>query len=147
MRKLFAVLFISFLFSNCVDNIRKADSKLLTDTNLLHRNIKQITEVIVHDVFSPPVASRIYAYSNLASYEAIRFARPGYVSIAAQLNDVEKLPEPEKGKQYNFLLAATKAAFTVAEKITFSADTLAGYQDKVYEDFKSLLDKETYSRS
>lgn len=59
----------------------------------------------------------------------------------------EPLPVPEKGKSYNFLLAATKAAFTVAEKITFSADTLANYQNRVYADFNSLLDKETYSRS
>lgn len=147
MRKLITALFVSFLFAACSDKSHTADPKLLTDANLLHRNVKQITEVIVHDVFSPPVASRIYAYSNLASYEAIRFARPGYVSIAAQLNGFEQLPQPEKNKSYNFLLAATKAAFTVAEKITFSADTLADYQSKVYEDFKSLLDKDTYNRS
>ncbi|MEJ7682477.1 MAG: vanadium-dependent haloperoxidase [Segetibacter sp.] len=140
-------LFIPFLLSACSFSEHKADRKLLTDQNLLHRNIKQITEVIVHDVFSPPVASRIYAYTTLASYEAIRFARPSYVSIAAQLNGFESMPVPEKGKSYNFLLAATKAAFTVAEKITFSADTLANYQNKVYEDFNSLLDKETYNRS
>ncbi len=147
MRKLVVVSFIFFLLSACSSNTHKADPKLLTDQNLLHRNIKQITEVIVHDVFSPPVASRIYAYANLASYEAIRFARSGYVSIAAQLNGFEPLPVPEKGKPYNFLLAATKAAFTVAEKITFSADTLANYQNTVYADFNSLLDKETYNRS
>lgn len=146
MRKLIAGLCIFFLFSAC-SHVHKADSKLLTDTGLLHRNIKQITEVIVHDVFSPPVASRIYAYTNLASYEAVRFARPGYASIAAQLKGFEQLPVPEKGKSYNYLLAATKAAFTVAEKITFSADTLANYQANIYNDFKSLLDEETYNRS
>lgn len=138
--------FCIFLFSACSD-VHKADSKLLTDTDLLHRNIKQITEVIVHDVFSPPVASRIYAYTNLASYEAVRFARPGYASIASQLKGFEQLPVPQKGKSYNYLLAATKAAFTVAEKITFSADTLANYQTNLYNDFKSLLDEETYNRS
>jgi hypothetical protein len=35
----------------------------------------------------------------------------------------------------------------VAEKITFSADTLDNYQNKVLGDFKSLLDEETYDRS
>lgn len=147
MRKMIRGLSIAILIAACSHNARKADSKILTDQDLLHRNIKQITEVIVHDVFSPPVASRIYAYTNLASYEAVRFVRPGYVSVANQLNGFEKLPEPEKDKSYNFLLAATKAAFTVAEKITFSADTLANYQNRVYDDFRSLLDEETYSRS
>lgn len=37
----------------------------------LHRAQKAITAVIVHDIFSPPVASRIYLYSNLAAYEAL----------------------------------------------------------------------------
>jgi len=147
MRKMMCSLFIALLIAACSHNTPKADPKLLNDQNLLHNNIKQITEVIVHDVFSPPVASRIYAYTNLASYEAIRFARPGYVSIASQLNGFEQLPEPEKNKSYNFLLAATKAAFTVAEKITFSADTLANYQNRVYDNFKSLLDNDTYTRS
>lgn len=147
MRKLIVILMIHFLFSACSHREHTADKKLLTDQSLLHRNIRQITEVIVHDVFSPPVASRIYAYTNLASYEAIRFARPGYITIAAQLHGFESLPAPEKGKSYNFLLAATKAAFTVAEKVTFSADTLANYQNKVYDDFKSLLDTGTFNRS
>ncbi len=124
MRKLISGLSLAILIAACSQSTRKADPKIITDQHLLHRNIKQITEVIVHDVFSPPVASRIYAYTNLASYEAIRFARPGYVSIASQLNGFEQLSEPGKNKSYNLLLAATKAAFTVAEKITFSADTL-----------------------
>ena len=145
MRKLTSIL-LTFLLFACAGK-RTADKKLLTDKDLLHRNIRQITEVIVHDIFSPPVASRIYAYTNLASYEAVRFARPGYVSIAAQLHGFGPMPAPEKGKKYNFLLAATKAAFTVAEKITFSADTLANYQSKVYSDFKELLDQETFDQS
>ena len=147
MRNLIILSLLILALSKCSYKTDKPDPKLLTDQNLLHNNIKQITEVIVHDVFSPPVASRIYAYTNLASYEAIRFARPGYVSIASQLNGFEQLPEPEKNKSYNFLLAATKAAFTVAEKITFSADTLANYQNRVYDNFKSLLDNDTYTRS
>lgn len=147
MWKLIGGFFIILLLQNCSFDTHKADPGLLTDKDLLHRNIKQITEVIVHDVFSPPVASRIYVYTNLASYEAVRFAKPGYVSVAAQLHGFEQMPVPAAGKNYNYLLAATKAAFTVAEKITFSADTLAGYQSKVYKDFQSLLDKDTYDRS
>jgi hypothetical protein len=45
------------------------------------------------------------------------------------------------------LLAATKAFFTVAEKITFSADTLNNYKQKIFSGFKTLLDEETYNRS
>ncbi|MCU7547917.1 vanadium-dependent haloperoxidase [Chitinophagaceae bacterium LB-8] len=142
------LILMSFVFlASCKQTGQKADDHLLADPNLLHRNMKQLTEVIIHDVFGPPVASRIYSYTSLAAYEAIRFEQAGYPSLAAQLNGFAPMPSPEKGKQYNYLLAATKSFFTVAEKITFSKDTLLNYQNKVYADFKSLLDIDTYERS
>ncbi len=145
MRNLMLIAVLLFAAASCTE--KKADSRILTDSNLLHQNVKELTEVIIHDAFSPPVASRIYAYTSLAAYEALRPQKPDYPSIAAQLNGFAAMPAPEPGKEYNPLLAATKAFFTVAEKITFSKDTLAHYQDKVYRDFKSLLDKETFERS
>src|ERR1700753_3171759 len=105
---------------------------LPSDADLLHNNEAQLTNVIIYDVFTPPVASRIYAYTNLASYEAMRYANPKYNSITAQLRGFGKMPEPEQGKSYNYSLAATKAFFTVAEKVTFSIDTLKKYENKVY---------------
>ncbi|MDQ3551345.1 MAG: vanadium-dependent haloperoxidase [Bacteroidota bacterium] len=141
-------LFIPLLFlGSCNSGVEKADPEMLTDPNLLHGNMKQLTEVIIYDVFSPPVASRIYSYASLAAYEAVKFQEPEFSSIASKLNGFPAMPEPEHNKSYNFLLASTKAFFTVAEKITFSKDTLAKYQHKIYKDFKSLLDKETFDRS
>lgn len=126
---------------------KSADPALLTDAGLLHRNEQQLTEVIIYDVFSPPVSSRIYAYTSLAAYEAIRFADPSCPSFVARMHGFASLPTPRKDKTYNFLLAATKAFFTVAEKVTFSIDSLKRYQDRVYADFKQLLDRETYHNS
>jgi hypothetical protein len=37
----------------------------------LHASMKQLTDIIVHDIFSPPQASRIYAYASIAAYEAM----------------------------------------------------------------------------
>ena len=146
MRKLLLACSILSIVS-CNEQKPKADSKILTDQNILHQNTKQLTEVIIHDMFSPPVASRIHAYTSLAAFEALKYNVKGTPSITAQLPGFAQMPEPEKGKPYNYLLAATKAFFTVAEKITFSADTLNNYQVKIYADFKSLMDKETYDRS
>ncbi|MGB0788233.1 MAG: phosphatidic acid phosphatase, partial [Marinirhabdus sp.] len=33
--------------------------------------VDKVTEIMVHDIFSPPVASRIYVYPNIAAYEII----------------------------------------------------------------------------
>jgi hypothetical protein len=119
----------------------------ISDTDVLHQNVDELTQVIIYDVFSPPVASRIYGYTSLAAYEAMRFENPKYNSIAGQLKGFKPLPQPKKGLKYNFALAATKAFFTVAHKVTFSVDTLKRYEDKVFAMYKDNLDDSTYARS
>lgn len=134
-----------FLFiAGCAN---KQKTALTSDAEVLQNNMNQLTQVIIYDVFTPPVASRIYGYTSLASYEAMRYADPKYNSIITQLKGFGKPPEPEKGKQYNFALAATTAFFTVAHKITFSIDTLKKYETKVYAMYKDNLDDSTYARS
>lgn len=147
LRNLFFILILSKLFLGCSHPEYKANPDILADKNILYQNEKKLTEVIIYDVFSPPVSSRIYAYTSLASYEAIRFSKPGYNSITEKLHGFPAMPLPEKNKSYNYLLSATKAFFTVAEKVTFSKDTLINYETKVYDDFQSLLDTGTYNRS
>ena len=119
----------------------------INNTEILHENEDKLTQLIIYDVFTPPVASRIYAYASLASYEVIRYQSPGYPSIIAQLNGFDKPIVPEKNKSYNFTLAATKALFTIARKVTFSVDSLNKYENGVYAKFKSTMDDPTYQRS
>ena len=123
------------------------NSVKLSDTEILHQNQDELTQVIIYDVFTPPVASRIYAYSSLASYEAMRFAKPGSPSIAVKLNGFKAIPQPEKGKEYNYTLAATRAFFTVVHKVVFSLDSLKDYEHRVDAQFKNSLDEEVYERS
>lgn len=126
---------------------QKQKIALKSDADVLHDNVDELTQVIIYDVFSPPVASRIYGYTSLAAYEAIRFQDAKYNSIASQLNGFKAMPQPKKGVKYNYALAATKAFFTVAHKVTFSVDTLKRYEDKVFAMYKDNLDDSTFARS
>ncbi len=120
----------------------------LSDAEILHHNQDLLTQVIIYDVFTPPVASRIYVYSSLASYEAIRFSKEGASSIAEKLHGFGKMPQPEKDKKYNYTLAATKAFFTVVRNVkVFSVDSLKVYEESVYNQFKENLDEITFNRS
>jgi hypothetical protein len=113
---------------------------VINDVDVLHQNQDQLTQIIIYDVFSPPVASRIYAYTSLASYEAIRFSKPAAPSIAEKLNGFKTMPQPEKDKQYNYTLAATKAFCTVAFNIRIFSDTvLHHYEDSLENVFKEAL--------
>jgi hypothetical protein len=141
------VLIISaavFLFTSC----NRADKiKMLSDEEVLHQNVDQLTQLIIYDAFSPPVVSRIYGYTALAAFEAVRFKDKRYRSIAEQMPGFNAMPKPQKGKDYNYTLAASKAFFTVAYKVTFSVDTLKKYEDKVFAMYRSNLDDSTYTRS
>jgi hypothetical protein len=148
VRTLFFFTAFCLGLTSCSPKEKKEVSiSILTDQNILHENMEQLTQVIIQDIFSPPVASRIYCYTSLAAYEAIKFNDPLYNPLTNRLNGFAAMPVPEKDKKYNFLLAATKAFFTVAQKITFSKDSLIKYQNNLYPQFEALLEKETFDRS
>ena len=86
----------------------------------LHDVMGTYTNILVHDIFSPPVASRNYAYTSIAAYEAARHINPDYVSLGGHLNGLSPVPEPEKGKEYCYELAAIKAMLTTGKKFIFS---------------------------
>ena len=120
----------------------------INDVNILHQNQDQLTQVIIYDVFTPPVASRIYVYSSLASYETIRFSKDGTASITGKLRGFKPIPQPEKNKKYNYTLAATKAFFTVVRNVkVFSVDSLDLYEQPLYKNFKDNLEEDVYARS
>jgi len=143
--KLFTIFVISLVVIN---GCSQKNSVLLSDNEILHQNQDKLTQIIIYDVFTPPVASRLYVYTSLASYEAIRFNNPGAPSITSKLNGFGPMPVPENDKSYNFTLAATKAFFNVVRNVrVFSVDSLTAYEESVYSQFKESLDKETFKRS
>src|SRR6187397_122397 len=102
------ILFISvvsavFLFSCSDPDEWKSRAQ---DPEFLHRSVKQVTDVIVHDIFSPPVASRIYTYMSVAGYEAAIHQDEKYVTLAGQLKGLEPVPKPEEGVEYCYQLAS-----------------------------------------
>jgi PAP2 superfamily len=127
----------------------KKKTARVADAEVLHQNQDLLTQVIIYDVFTPPVASRIYVYSSIAAYEAIRFSQDSTESIAEKLKGFPKMPFPEKGKKYDFALAATKAFFAVVRNIkVFSVDSLKKYETSTFAMYKETInDDSTYQRS
>ncbi len=117
------------------------------DPELLHQTVKRLTDVIVYDIFTPPVASRIYAYASLAAYEAGRFDEKNATSIVAKLNGFAPMPQPVSGQTYAYPVAGLKAFLTVAHRLTFSKDTLKRFEARLIERLKGSLDEATLQRS
>ena len=113
-----------------------------------HRTLKKITDLIVHDIFSPPVAARIYAYTSIAGYEALIRQDSKYVSMAGQLNGLEATPQPEAGKEYCYPLASVQAMMKVGKALVFSEDKMDEFYTKVMQEFKDTgIPDDVYERS
>lgn len=110
--------------------------KQVQQPEYLHRTLKQITDVIVHDIFSPPVASRIYAYSTIAAYEAIIHQDSSYVSLAGQLNGLTDVPKPEPGLEYCFPISSMQAMFKVGRTLIFSEDKMDVYYSQLMKEIQ-----------
>jgi PAP2 superfamily len=91
-----------------------------TEAEPLHTAVQQLTNVIVYDIFSPPQASRVYAYASVAAYEALRHRDSTYRTLAGQLNGLRVVPAPRAGVTYYFPLAGVRAFMTVGRALTFS---------------------------
>ena len=102
----------------------------------LHKGMQQLTDVIVHDIFSPPVASRIYAYSSIAAYEVLALQDSVYQPLAGQLNGLEPLPAPTQ--PIHTQIAAVDAFLLTGKELIFSEDKMEEYRQLWH---KSLLEE------
>jgi hypothetical protein len=152
MKKRIVVVFSFFAFAlslySCREQSAEQYEQKASDPMLLHSCSRQLTDVIVYDIFKPPVASRIYAYSFLAAYEALQVQSEEHASLAGKLNEFTAVPEPEKDQVYCFPLASVKAFTTVGEALTFSGDLWENYEKDFYQQYKEMgIPKDVYNRS
>lgn len=135
MKKLLILLAVGFLTA-CNSKNSQEYSKVTNDPNVLHDSYEILTDVIIHDIFSPPVASRIYAYATLAGYEGLIINNKEYKSLGGQIKGFEAGPKPEANKEYCENLVSFKAIMHVARNLTFTVDKYDAFEKKTEIFFK-----------
>lgn len=103
---------------------------------LLHRAEKNLTRAIVHDIFSPPVASRIYLYANVAAYELLAMEDKNYMSMHGQIPDFPNVPALKRETNINYELAAVYAFFKTGGKLVFSEHLLTDSVNVILKEFR-----------
>ena len=104
--------------------------------------IDTVTSIMVHDIFSPPVASRIYVYPNVAAYEIIAQNSPKYQSLQGQLHGLDSIPNLDPKLGVNQKLAALIAHMEVSKALVFSEEALIKYRDSLYTKWENENGKE-----
>lgn len=137
------------VFAACSVSVPNEDYKpKVKDPEYLHRAVKQVTDVMVHDIFSPPVASRIYVYMSVAGYEAAIHENPKFLSLAGQLKDLGAVPKPQASLEYCYPLASVEAMLTVGRALVFSEDKMDVFYNKIMQEFKDAgVPDEIFERS
>ena len=127
----FSFILICFvLLYSCKPSTVDYKSKI-AHPDIFHNSVKSVTDVIVHDIFSPPVASRIYTYCSIGAYEAVRYKNPEqYPSLAKQIIHLDSFPKPLKGEIYDFEAVGSLTYLMIGKSLIFSEDSI---QNKINE--------------
>jgi len=121
----------------------------VSNPEYFHHSVKKLTDVIVHDIFSPPVASRIYAYPSIAAYEVMVHAQPEkYQSLAGQISGLGAPPKPTASEEYSFPIASLHAFLTVGKAMIFSEPKIEEFQNTLYAKIQNKgVPQAVYERS
>lgn len=98
-------------------------------------SLDQLTDILVHDIFSPPVASRVYAYPCIAAYETLQEKYPEQRTFAGQLNELLPAPKPQDTIGLSYEIAAIAAFIETGKKLIFSEEKMLEFEQR----FKNQL--------
>ncbi len=105
------------------------------ETSAFHQAHQLLTDVIVTDILTPPVASRVYVYAQVAAYETLAaFNTSSYRSLAQQLNQLTVAPSPPNA-QINPAAAAIEALLVTGRSMIFSEPMFDQGAAKIWQSF------------
>lgn len=126
--KLGPIVAILLVLASC----QKKQEPIIISPEEYHSSVDKVIEVMIHDIFSPPVASRIFAYPNIAAYEIIAKSNNNYKTLAGQVTDLTAIPEPKDTTNINYELAALVAHIDLSKRLIFSEERIESFRDSLY---------------
>jgi len=137
--RFFGAAVIALFFTSCEE---KPSGPIVITAEDFHRSVDNVTQVMIHDIFSPPQASRIYAYPNVAAYEILSSTHSEYNSLATQLTDFGTIPKPTITENLNYDLAALVAHIDLSRRLVFSEEMITVNRDSLYQVWGNQNQKE-----
>jgi hypothetical protein len=97
---------------------------------------------MIHDIFSPPVSSRIFSYPNIAAYEIMARQNPKYKSLEGQLPGLTTIPAPDSASVVNYQVAALVAHMELSKRLIFSEARMEAHRDSLYAVWNKVNEEE-----
>ena len=109
--------------------------------------MQHVTAVMVYDIFSPPQASRVYAYASIAAYETLRQGHPEYATLAGRAQELTPVPAPPAGIELSLPLASVHAFMNVGRALIFSRPRMDSLSSSIEAPYRARLAPEVFTRS
>jgi len=107
-------------------------AKIFDDPDTYCKTVFELNSVVMGNNFSPMVASRNYAYANIAAYEVIAGGYPDqYNSLAGQVRGLVGVPKAPAGQKIDFGFASLLAFWKLGVAVTFSDNETKNYVDSL----------------
>src|SRR3954451_17939039 len=106
MKRIFVAVLVISLMNAC----KKADYAKVTHDPLLYcKTVKKLNDIVLENNFPPMIASRNYAYGNIAAYEVIAEGDKNYQSLVGQIHGLTSMPSPVNKNKVDYPFAALLA--------------------------------------
>jgi hypothetical protein len=139
LNKHYFIIVICFGLFSCknTNSTYKVEYSINSPTFLHDVNIA-LEQDIVHDFFSPPVASRIYLYPNLLAYEIMSSKDSSYTSLTSVFKEFPVFPEIKSDHGHD--IAALYGFLKVAEEMVYTTKHIDIQVNKLDSTFKTHPD-------
>jgi len=127
-KKFFTIIAILLVLFSCKENSEPIE---ITPDHF-HTAIDKVVDVMIHDIFSPPVASRVFVYPNIAAYEILAQNDSSYYSLENQIKHFGAIPTHDRSKNINYPLAAIIANIDLSKQLIFSETKIENHRDSLY---------------
>ena len=105
--------------------------KTIHDPALYTQMVHKLNYVIIYDIFTPPVAARVFAYSNLAALQVLANDGTHFKSLKGKVSNLHNIPAPPSNTKIDYPFASMIAMTKVAKQLTFSDETMQQLIDSV----------------
>lgn len=113
------IFIVCILLISCNKEVKQASYESFDTEDLNYAN-SVLLESVMEDAFTPPVASRIYAYAHLAHYITLQSVhRDSLSEITSKLNGLDDFTVPE-GTDVDAQLSALFAFSSIGKKLIYS---------------------------
>ena len=117
---------VGFLKCSLIVFLLCASLIINAEQNYLYRCNEKLIEVVMEDLFTPPVASRVHVYPNIAAYEVLCLGKIDMISLRGSIPQLPRLVLSDSS--VNLSIAAEFAFTTVAKKIVLSEYMITDFE-------------------